>query len=157
MVGLMIALAWFGTADADEPQSSPSLKEGIRWPGEGGTRIPVTVAITIIDFASINPEQEVFEMAGDLDLARVDPTLVLPQMAGGRNPLPKVPYLTFADTFSLTVFADVLAVIFAVTAIHFVHTRQSPDRAERLQKFARRGFPASFVVIIALQALYSLW
>ena len=70
--------------------------------------------------------------------------------------LPKVPYLTFADTFSLTVFAYMLAVIFAVTAIHFVHTQHSRDRAERLQRFARRGFPASFVVIIALQALYSL-
>ena len=339
MVRLIIALAWVGTAAADEPRPSPSIKEGIRWPGEGGKRIPVTVAITIIDFATINPEQEVFEMAGYLDLSWLDPSLVLPEADGGRDhrrfrkgdiwapelefvnaaeqveseragdlyvkrdgqvvqrvrfsykfrsalhlkrfpfdrqtlhisvspfdlfakdihliadqhaagklpsasvpdwridgvrsqvvsldqndptdqtflfevdvsrrsvfyiwrvflplallaaaswsvfwvdeeaapakfgtavtvlvsmvafsysidfSLPKVGYLTFADTFSLTVFSYLLAVIFAVTAIHFVHTHQSPERAERLEQFARRGFPLSFVVIIAFQAFLSL-
>ena len=339
LIRLVVLVARFGSASGGDVPPKPSLAEGIRWPGENGKRISVTVAITIIDFASINPQQEVFEMAGYLDLSWVDPTLLLPTEQGGRDrrrfrkgdiwspelefvnaaeqvesersgdlyadragrvvqrvrfshkfrsalhlrrfpfdrqtlhisvspfdqfandidliadqratgklpgasvpdwriegvtsriespsggdssdqvfffevrvarrsmfyfwrvflplallaaaswsvfwideeaapakfgtavtvlvslvafsytidfSLPKVPYLTFADTFSLTVFAYVLAVIFAVTAIHFIHRKLGPAPAERLEMFARRGFPASFVVVIALQAVLSL-
>ena len=70
--------------------------------------------------------------------------------------LPKVPYLTFADTFSLTAFAYVLSVIFAVTAIHFIHKKRGAERAERLQAIARRGFPVSFEAVIVLQTVLSL-
>ncbi len=70
--------------------------------------------------------------------------------------LPKVPYLTFADTFSLTAFAYVLAVIFAVTAIHFVHRRRGPEVSERLEALARRAFPASFALVILAEAFVTL-
>ncbi|QEH32948.1 hypothetical protein OJF2_14380 [Aquisphaera giovannonii] len=70
--------------------------------------------------------------------------------------LPKVPYLTFADTFSLTAFLYVLSVIFAVTAIHFIHRTRGAEPAERLQALARRAFPASFVAVILIQAAVSL-
>lgn len=328
-----------GNAKADE-RPKPPVNEGIRWPGEGGRRIPVTVAITIIDFAGIDPQHELFEMAGYLDLAWTDPSLVLPKEQGGRDrrrfrkgdiwapelefvnaaeqvegerygdlyvdragrvaqrvrfshkfrsalylkrfpfdrqalhiavspfdlfakdidliadqkgtgklpgasvpdwriegfrarveapadgdpadqtyrfevevarrsmfyfwrvflplallvaaswsvfwideaaapakfgtavtvlvslvafsytidfSLPKVPYLTFADTFSLTVFLFVLAVIFAVTAIHFIHRARGTGPAERFQQFARWAFPAGFMAVIALEAVISLF
>ena len=338
---LVVAVGWLQIrAEAnDDPRRAPPVEEGIRWPGEDGSQIAVTVAITIIDFASINPQQEAFEMAGYLDLSWVDPSLVLPKGRGGRDrrrfrmgdiwspelefvnaaeqvsseregdlyvdrggrvvqrirfshkfrsalhlkrfpfdrqslfisvspfdqyakditliadkkatgklpgasvpdwridgvtshvevptdgdpsdqtfrfevqvsrrsmffiwrvflplalltaaswsvfwideeaapakfgtavtvlvslvafsytidfSLPKVPYLTFADTFSLTVFAYVLAVIFAVTAIHFIHRQRGPAPAERLQVLARRGFPASFVLVIGVQTWLAL-
>lgn len=322
------------------PADRPSIEEGVRWPGAGGTRIDVLVGITVIDFARIDAQDEVFEMAGYLDLAWTDPTLkrgegpagpgsrrfrkgdiwspelefvnaaeqveseregdlyvdragrvvqrvrfshkfrsplhlrrfpfdrqtltvvispfdpfakdinlAVDRRATGKLPsaslpdwkiegvaaarveasadgdpsdqkfvfevkvtrrytfylwrvflplallvtaswsvfwideeaapakfgtavtvlvslvafsytidfsLPKVPYLTFADTFSLTAFAYVLAVIFAVTTIHFVHRRQGAEAAERLESRARRAFPASFAVVILVQAAVSL-
>ena len=70
--------------------------------------------------------------------------------------LPKVPYLTFADVFSLTVFAYVLAVIFAVTGIHHIHRHRGPERAHRYEAIARWAFPGSFVLVILVQAIYSL-
>ena len=70
--------------------------------------------------------------------------------------LPKVPYLTFADTFSLTAFVYVLSVIFAVTSIHFIHRKRGAEPAERLQVLARRGFPLSFVALIAIQVYMAL-
>jgi hypothetical protein len=339
----VIAVVFLGAetnSNGDEgPPDKPSIEEGVRWPGEGGRRIAVTVGITIIDFARISPQDEAFEMAGYLDLAWTDPTLALrkgPAKQAGRRfrkgdiwspelefvnaaeqvrseregdlyvdpggrvvqrvrfshkfrsplylkrfpfdrqtltivispfdpfakdidlavdgrgagklpgasvpdwridgiaarveppkdgdpsdqefifevkvtrrstfylwrvflplallaaaswsvfwidedaapakfgtavtvlvslvafsysidfSLPKVPYLTFADTFSLTVFAYVLSVIFAVTAIHFIHKKRGAEPAERLQSLARRGFPASFVVVILIQAVFSL-
>ncbi len=339
-LGLVVAVLQVDDASgAGDPPPKPSLDEGIRWPGEGGHRIRVTVAITIIDFARISPQDEAFEMAGYLDLAWTDPTLarapdqparehrrfrkgdiwspalefvnaaeqveseregdmyvdraghvvqrvrfshkfrsplylkrfpfdsqtltivVSPfdpfakdidlvadhrksgQLPGASVPdwridgiaarveaprngdpsdqefvfevkvtrrsmfyfwrvflplgllvaaswsvfwidedaapakfgtavtvlvslvafsytidfsLPKVPYLTFADTFSLTVFAYVLAVIFAITAIHFIHRHRGTASAERIESFARVGFPASFLVVITIQALVSL-
>lgn len=337
-VGLL-GLGAMGFASAGDTEPKPPVHEGIRWPGEAGHRIAVTVAITIIDFASINPQQEVFEMAGYLDLAWTDPTLVLPEERGGRDrrrfrkgdiwtpelefvnaaeqveseregdlyvdragrvvqrvrfshkfrstldlkrfpfdrqtlhisispfdlfakdidliadhastgklpgasvpdwridgtasrievpaggdptdqtfrfevqvtrrsmfyfwrvflpltllvtaswsvfwidedaapakfgtavtvlvslvafsytidfSLPKVPYLNFADTFSLTVFAYVLAVIFAVTAIHFMHRTNGPAAASRLERGARWGFPISFIAVITIQSILSL-
>ena len=327
-----------GAGDGDATPKPP-IEEGLRWPGEGGQRISVAVAITIIDFARISPREEAFEMAGYLDLTLIDPTLARGKAQGGRDrrrfrkgdiwspelefvnaaeqvrserdgdlyvdregrvvqrvrfshkfrsplslqrfpfdrqtltiivspfdpfakdidlvadrratgklpgasvpdwridgvaarvevpeggdpadqkfvfevkvtrrsmfyfwrvflplallaaaswsvfwidedaapakfgtavtvlvslvafsytidfSLPKVPYLTFADTFSLTVFAYVLSVIFAVTTIHFIHKKRGPERAERLEALARRGFPASFVGVILFQVLYSL-
>ncbi|WP_435021720.1 hypothetical protein TA3x_002523 [Tundrisphaera sp. TA3] len=336
-------LAAIGTASAaaagETPAASPPIAEGIRWPGEGGKRIVVSVGITIIDFARVSPQDETFEMAGYLDLGWVDPTLALPperakttrrrfrkgdiwspelefvnaaeqvqserdgdlyvdpdgrvvqrvrfshnfrsslylkrfpfdhqtltisispfdpfardidlvidRRATGKLPgasvpdwkiekvsaridppsdgnpsdqafvfevkvsrrstfylwrvflplallvavswsvfwideeaapakfgtavtvlvslvafsytidfsLPKVPYLTFADTFSLASFAYVLSVIFAVTAIHVIHKRRGSEAAERLQARARVGFPASFVAVILAVSIYSL-
>ena len=65
--------------------------------------------------------------------------------------LPKVPYLTFADVFSFTAFAYILSVIFAVTAIHFLHRHVGVGPAERVERIARVGFPASFVALILLE------
>ncbi len=70
--------------------------------------------------------------------------------------LPKVPYLTFTDAFSLTVFLYVLSAIFAVTAIHFTHTKLGPEPAERLQRLARWVFPTSFVMVVAILTAVSL-
>lgn len=338
ILGIAAMLAATPALHADA-RPKPPIEEGIRWPGEGGRRIDVTVAITIIEFASIRPSEEAFEMAGYLDLGWTDPTLALPRpdagraqrrfrkgdiwspelefvnaaeqveseregdlyvdragrvvqrvrfshkfrsplylkrfpfdhqtleirvspfdlfardlnlianekatgklpgasvpdwrigavtaavvMPGGGDPsdqtfrfrvevsrrwvfyfwrvfvplallamaswsvfwideevaparfgtavtalvsmvafsytidfsLPKVPYLTFADTFSLTVFALMLAVIFAVTAIHHVYRTRSAEQGERLDRIARRAFPIGFVLLIAAQAAISL-
>lgn len=335
----VLALASSSPTRGDEARPRPPLTEGIRWPGEGGKKIDVTVAITIIDFASIKPSEEAFEMAGYLDLGWTDPSLVFPPGAVGRDQrrfrkgdiwspelefvnaaeqveseregdlyvdragrvvqrvrfshkfrsplylkrfpfdhqtleirvspfdlfardlnlianskatgklpgasvpdwrigdvsaaietprggdpsdqtfrlrvevtrrwvfyfwrvfvplallaaaswsvfwideevaparfgtavsalvslvafsysidfsLPKVPYLTFLDAFSLSVFALMLAVIFAVTAIHHVYRNKGEAAGRRLDRIARRAFPIGFVVLIALQALISL-
>ena len=339
----MIAGAWLltgpGSAGAGEAKDAPPVAEGIRWPGEGGKRIAVSVGITIIDFARISPQDEAFEMAGYLDLAWTDPTLAIPEgrpararrrfrmediwapelefvnaaeqvrseregdlyverdgrvaqrvrfshnfrsslqlrrfpfdrqvltiviapfdpfardidlvvdrRASGKLPgasvpdwaiegvearvgpptggdpteqefvfevkvrrrstfyvwrvflplamlvmaswsvfwideevapakfgtavtvlvslvafsytidfsLPKVPYLTFVDTFSFTVFAYVLSVIFAVTAIHFLHRTRGAEFAGRLEARARWAFPASFLAVVTIQSAYSL-
>jgi len=324
---------------AEGPPDKPPIREGIRWPGEGGKRVAVSVGITIIDFARISPQDEAFEMAGYLDLAWTDPTLasgegqsqkprrrfrkgdvwspelefvnaaeqvrserdgdlyvgrdgrvvervrfshkfrsplhlkrfpfdrqaltivvspfdpfakdidlIVDRGGTGKLPgasvpdwtidgfearvaapkggdpsdqefifevkvtrrstyyvwrvflplallvvaswsvfwideavapakfgtavtvlvslvafsytidfsLPKVPYLTFIDAFSLTAFAYVLSAIFAVTAIHFIHTKQGAAPAERLQSLARWVFPASFAAAVALVATLSL-
>ena len=341
IMAILMSLAIAGVAAPvrGDDRPKPSVEVGLRWPGEDGKKIAVTVAITIIDFATIDPQQEAFVMAGYLDLSWVDPTLALGDNRGGRDrrrfrkgdiwspelefvnaaeqvaseregdlyvdrggrvvqrvrfshkfrsrlylkrfpfdrqrlrivvapfdlfardidlvadrdaagkrpeasapdwqidgmtahvvvppggdpadqafvfevdvvrrslfyfwrvflplamlaaaswsvfwvdedaapakfgtavtvlvslvafsytidfSLPKVPYLTFADTFSLTVFAYVLAVIFAVTAIHFTHRTRGREAGERLQRIARRAFPASFVAVIATQAFFSL-
>ena len=65
-----------GEAIADD---SPGrlLAEGIRWPGEGGRTIEVSVGIVVIDFARINLREESFDMAGYLDTSWTDPGLAL--------------------------------------------------------------------------------
>ncbi len=63
---------------ADDRALSPQLlREGIRWPGEGGRRIQVSLAIYLVGFARINLREESFDMAGYLDTAWVDPGLKL--------------------------------------------------------------------------------
>jgi hypothetical protein len=343
IVSFCVAALFLGSTregrGAEKHADEPPIREGIRWPGEGGQRIAVTVGITIIDFTRISPQDEAFEMAGYLDLAWTDPTLggggkpagrgrrrfqkgdiwspelefvnaaeqasseregdlyvgpdgrvvqrvrfshkfrsplylkrfpfdrqtlkivvspfdpfakdidlVADRKATGKLPgasvpdwtidgvdarvkapddgdpsdqefvfrvevtrrstfyvwrvflpltllvvaswsvfwideavapakfgtavtvlvslvafsysidfsLPKVPYLTFIDSFSLTVFGYVLSVIFAVTTIHFLHTRRGPEPAEQLQELARWAFPASFFAVIAIMAILSL-
>ena len=340
VLGLLLLLPAMVEASQSPKDEHPSVGEGIRWPGEGGKRIAVSIGITIIDFARISPQEEAFEMAGYLDLSWVDPTLVargdgrakprrrfrkgdiwspelefvnaaeqvlserdgdlyvdrdgrveqrvrfshkfrsilhlqrfpfdsqtlrivispfdpfakdvdllvngraIGQLPGASVPdwkiegvdarveppvdgdpseqefhlevrvsrrstfylwriflplcllaaaswtvfwideeaapakfgtavtvlvslvafsysidfsLPKVAYLTFADSFSLAVFAYVLSVIFAVTAIHFLHKTRGAERAERLQSIARIAFPASFVLVIAGISIVSLF
>ncbi len=73
---LVPAWAWAVTAD-DRPLTPQLLREGIRWPGEGGRRIEVSLAIYLVDFARINLREESFDMAGYLDTAWVDPGLKL--------------------------------------------------------------------------------
>ena len=336
---VIVALFALGLVGADDARVKPPIEEGIRWPGEGGKRIRVSVGITIIDFARISPQDEAFEMAGYLDLSWTDPTLaggpeeskkprrrfqkgdiwspelefvnaaeqvrseregdlyverdgrvaqrvrfshvfrsplylkrfpfdrqtlritlspfdpiakdidlVVDPRANGKLPgasvpdwridgesavvqppksgdpsdqefvfevkvtrrstfyvwrvflplallvvaswsvfwidesvapakfatavtvlvslvafsysidfsLPKVPHLTFTDAFSLMVFLYVLSAIFAVTAIHFIHTKRGPEPAERLQKLARWVFPASFALAVAILSDVSL-
>lgn len=63
-------------ADAG-PMSETLRREGIRWPGEGGKRIAVSLGIYLIDFARINLREESFDMAGYLDTAWTDPTIAL--------------------------------------------------------------------------------
>ena len=64
--------------------------------------------------------------------------------------LPKVPYLTLIDQFTLTCFGYVLLCIFAVAAVHVSLHRSGPESAMRLQRKARRAFPASFIAAISL-------
>jgi hypothetical protein len=81
----MLALAtpaW--SADAG-PMPDPLRREGIHWPGEGQTRIEVSLGLYLIDFARINLREESFDMAGYLDTTWTDPTLVLkPEERNGK-------------------------------------------------------------------------
>jgi len=82
-VGGMVLIAWLALGPAgaraeDAPGLTPSLRrEGIRWPGEGGKRIRVSIGLYLVDFARINLREESFDMAGYLDSSWVDPTLAL--------------------------------------------------------------------------------
>ncbi|QEH31910.1 Proton-gated ion channel precursor [Aquisphaera giovannonii] len=70
--------------------------------------------------------------------------------------LPKVAYLTFIDRYTLTAFSFVLAVIFAVSAIHVILKRRGPEAAQRIQDRARYAFPLAFLAAIVLVAALSL-
>ena len=69
--------------------------------------------------------------------------------------LPKVPYLTFIDRYTLTSFAFVLSVVFVVSAIHVALTRADRARADRIQRLARIAFPAAFLAAILAIAVLS--
>ncbi len=69
--------------------------------------------------------------------------------------LPKVPYLTMIDRFTLTCFGYVLLGIFAVAAVHVTLHRSGPASAMRLQRIARCAFPASFIATILIVAVIS--
>ncbi len=75
VVAMLLLGSWAPSGGAEGPPEKPPIREGVRWPGEGGRRIAVAVGITIIDFPQISPQDEAFEMAGYLDLSWTDPTL----------------------------------------------------------------------------------
>jgi hypothetical protein len=58
-------------------QDSIERPKGIRWPGEGGKTVDISVGIILIDFARINIREEAFDMAGYLDTSWTDPSLTL--------------------------------------------------------------------------------
>ena len=66
-----------GVAADGGPMSATLRREGIRWPGEGGSRIKVSIGLYLVDFARINLREESFDMAGYLDTAWTDPTIAL--------------------------------------------------------------------------------
>jgi hypothetical protein len=70
--------------------------------------------------------------------------------------LPKVPYLTFIDRYTLTCFAFVLSDIFVVAAIHVALLRRGEALASRLQRVARWTFVPVLIVAIATLAITSL-
>jgi len=77
---VFLAVGWAsalgGAARGDVPPE-PLRREGIRWPGEGGRRIEVSVGLYLVSFARINLREESFDMAGYLDTAWTDPGLAL--------------------------------------------------------------------------------
>jgi hypothetical protein len=70
--------------------------------------------------------------------------------------LPKVAYLTFIDRYTLTSFAFVLSVTFAVTVIHVLLKAKGEEQATRLQAKARWGFPALYLSAVAVMTAISL-
>jgi hypothetical protein len=66
--------------------------------------------------------------------------------------LPKVAYLTFIDRFALTSFGFVLAVTFAVSAIHVLVRRGKVNSALAFQRRARWAFPSAYTLSIVAQA-----
>ncbi|WP_175516945.1 ligand-gated ion channel [Planctomicrobium piriforme] len=77
---LWCAASWLVLLSSSAPAfelTPQQLREGMRWPGEGGRRIPVSIGIEVIDFARVNLREESFAMAGYLDVTWVDPTLAL--------------------------------------------------------------------------------
>lgn len=78
VVAILAILAWADRAGAESgPVPDGLRREGIRWPGEGGNRIRVSLGIYIVDFARINLREESFDMAGYLDTSWTDPTIAL--------------------------------------------------------------------------------
>ncbi|WP_435019064.1 hypothetical protein TA3x_001060 [Tundrisphaera sp. TA3] len=67
--------------------------------------------------------------------------------------LPKVSYLTFIDRYALTSFGFVLAVTFAVSALHVLIREKGLDLALRLQRRARWAFPLAYLLTIIGQAM----
>jgi hypothetical protein len=49
----------------------------VRWPGEGGKTVIVSLGIVVVEFARINLREESFDMAGYLDTSWTDPSLAL--------------------------------------------------------------------------------
>jgi hypothetical protein len=70
--------------------------------------------------------------------------------------LPKVPYLTFIDSYAVTCFFFMIANMFIVTLIHVRCVRVGADAARAIQAKALRFLPPTFVVLIALEAAYFL-
>lgn len=65
--------------------------------------------------------------------------------------LPKVAYLTFIDRYTLTSFAFVVSVTFAVSVLHVTVRRKGEGWAWRLQGMARWAFPSAYVAAILAQ------
>ena len=70
--------------------------------------------------------------------------------------LPKVPYLTFIDSYAVTCFFFMIANMFIVTQIHVRCVRDGADAARAVQAKALRALPPTFVALIALEAAYFL-
>ncbi len=70
--------------------------------------------------------------------------------------LPKVPYLTFIDRYSLMSFGFVLSVVFAVSTIHVVLRHKGVGPASRLQAAARLVFPIAYLAVILATASSAL-
>ena len=70
--------------------------------------------------------------------------------------LPKVPYLTFLDTFAVTNFVFMLINMHAVTTTHIVFNRQGLAAAQALQRRFLFLTPAGYVVAILIEAAYFL-
>ena len=70
--------------------------------------------------------------------------------------LPKVAYLTFIDRYTLTSFAFVLSVTFAVSALHVLMRVQGVERGVRLQARARWVFPVAYLAAVAVMVVSSL-
>ncbi len=55
----------------------PDHPKPVRWPGEGGKTVEVSLGIVVVDFARINLREESFDMAGYLDTSWTDPSLAI--------------------------------------------------------------------------------
>src|SRR5262249_22570577 len=64
--------------------------------------------------------------------------------------LPKVAYLTLIDRHALIGFGFVIAAVVAVTLVHVAVTRDRLDVARSIQRVARRTFPVSYGLAVAL-------
>ena len=74
---LLMFLASLHFAASAVAQDSVERPKGMRWPGEGGKTVDISVGIILIDFARINIREEAFDMAGYLDTSWTDPSLTL--------------------------------------------------------------------------------
>jgi len=65
--------------------------------------------------------------------------------------MPKVAYLTYIDHYTLTSFAFVVAVTFAVAVVHVLLQRGREAQALHFQRVARWAFPVSFLAAVLVQ------
>jgi hypothetical protein len=62
--------------------------------------------------------------------------------------LPRMGYLTFLDQYALMSLIFVIAAIFGIAVVHALLVHQGVDKALRLQWWARRLFPAAYVLAV---------
>jgi hypothetical protein len=101
LVTAILVLQACGQPACGAPLSEQERREGVRWPGEGGRRINVSIAIVVIDFARVNLREESFAMAGYLDVTWFDPKNLQPMITVSLSILPSLVTLTYAVDFSL--------------------------------------------------------
>lgn len=64
-------------ADVMGAENRQDRPQPVRWPGEGGKKVVVSLGIVVVEFARINLREESFDMAGYLDTSWTDPSLAL--------------------------------------------------------------------------------
>ena len=64
-------------AKGGNTQDRQNRPQPVRWPGEGGKKVEISIGIVVVEFARINLREESFDMAGYLDTSWTDPSLAL--------------------------------------------------------------------------------